>query len=361
MPLQRRGNQSSDVSSVRAAFQRRSDAVDAVVLVPTGSTLLNLGLSDTKEGGYIPGSVVNIVGDSSAGKTFLAWTMFAELARHPHFRNYRLIYDEPEAAFYMKAEKLFGIPEGRVELSTVRSSTIQDWKANVLRALADQQERPFVYVIDSFDALTSVEAQERADALVRTGEEPGSYKTQKAIVASETLAMIAGEIQGTKSLLAVISQTRDNIGVAFGKKKTRSGGNALRFYSTHEIWLSVRSHEKRKEREVGVNVMAKCEKNKLTGKLRQVTFPIFYDYGVDDIGSCIDFLLDEGRWSKSGSKISTNGDFIDGRRDTLIQHIEESFAEDRLQTIVAEKWHEIEASLSTGRKPKYGTSIDGEE
>lgn len=328
------------------------------MLIPTGSTLLNLALSDTKEGGFSPGTVVNIVGDSSAGKTFLLWTLYAEAVRHLVFKNYRLMYDEPEAAFFMKAEKLFGVRPGRVEMDEAnRSETVQDWYRKLVGYM--DENRPFIYGLDSFDSLSSSEEKELEEKLLKTGDEGGSYQMEKPRLAGRILRRVASRIEKTNSLVIVVSQTRDNIGVTFGEKKKRSGGNALRFYSTHEVWLSVKNHEKRKEREVGVNVIAKVKKNKLTGKLRMVEFPIYFDYGVDDIGSCIDFLLTEGVWTRSGNKINTGGTFTDTRRDLLISQIEENFSENKLQSLVETTWKGIESSIESGRKPKYAP-IEGD-
>ena len=325
-------------------------------LVPSGSTLLNLGLSDTPDGALVPGSINNIVGDSSAGKTFLLWTLFAEVARHPAFKKYRLIYDEPERAFYMSIGSLFGLPKDRVE-TNIRSKTIQEYLVNVLKAVRDG--RPFIYGLDSFDSLTTDEEVENFGKLVKSGEMPGSYGMEKPKLSGQLFRNITDAIEQTQSIMIIISQTRTKIGVTFGDKKTRSGGDALRFYSTHEFWLSVERHEKRKEQEVGVHVIAKCKKNKKTGKLRVVRFPIYYDYGVDDIGSCIDFMVEHDFWKKGRAAIECplvkDGDFLS--REKLIAYIEDNNLESELKSHVWEGWKEIEESIKSERKPKYTEEV----
>jgi len=325
------------------------------LLLPTGSTLLNLAFSDSYEGGIAPGSMINIVGDSSAGKTFVLWTIFAEVARHPDFKHYRLIYDESEAAFFMHIAKLFGLPNNRVE-TDIRSATIQDFYRNVLQNI--KEERPCIYGLDSFDGVSSLEEQGRADDIEKGKDISGSYKIEKAKWGSEIFRNIVDNLESTDSVLIVVSQTRDNIGVTFGDKKTRSGGNALRFYSTHEIWLSVVGHEKAKEREIGANIRFRVKKNKLTGKRRDGWFTIFFDYGIDDITSCIDFLIDEKIWSlQKGGKILTGGDiFPDMNKKDLIHLIENKSMDDELHKLVGQTWAEIEEALKLDRKPRY--SVD---
>ena len=323
-------------------------------LLPTGSTLLNLALSDAYNGGIVPGSLSNIVGDSFAGKTLILWTMFAEIARHPHFKHYRLIYDESEASFYMNIDKLFGLSEGRVEVNTC-SDTIQSFYQNVLRAINDG--RPFIYGLDSLDGISSLEEKERAGEIAEGKEAGGSYKIEKARWMSEIMRNIVDPLEKTDSAVIIISQTRDNIGATFGEKKTRSGGRALRFYSTYEYWLSVIGHEKIKNREIGANIALSVKKNKYTGKRRSIDFPIYFSYGVDDLGSCVDFLVKEGAWTKSGSRITTANDlFPDGQRKNIIQHIEENNLEDKLREFVGVVWNSIEKSLDLERKPRYTTN-----
>jgi recombination protein RecA len=317
---------------------------DASGFMPTGCSLLNLALSDNPYGGYVKGSVLNLVGDRSAGKTFLLWTLFAELIKMglPH----RLVYDEPEAALQFALEKLFGTNISLVELE-IRSETIQDFFRNVMGVI--KHGGPFVYGLDSFDSLTSDEEIERADV----GK--GGWKTEKAIASGEILRQIVRSVHSTESLVAVVSQTRANIGVTFGSKTTRSGGKALGFYCTHEIWLRVIEPIYRKKREVGVSVEAKIKKNKMTGKLRTVQFDILYDYGVDDVGSMIDWLIKEKFWSVPKGKqiIDTQGDFPNSTKPKLVSHIEDNNLEKDLIKVTADCWKEIEDEIKTDRKPRY--------
>lgn len=48
------------------------------LLVSSGNVLLNLACSDKKEGAFVGGTMINIIGDSSSGKTILALTVLAE-------------------------------------------------------------------------------------------------------------------------------------------------------------------------------------------------------------------------------------------------------------------------------------------
>ncbi|MEI6158165.1 MAG: hypothetical protein WCP87_07355, partial [Atribacterota bacterium] len=136
------------------------------ILIPTGSTLLNLALSDRKEGGYDGGKIVNIIGDSSSGKTFLALSCMAEMAYDDQFKKYKLIYDDAEQANEFNIEYLFGKKlADRIEAprygkkEPLHSHTMQDFEANIHRHLAGQE--PFIYILDSFDSITDEDEIEK--------------------------------------------------------------------------------------------------------------------------------------------------------------------------------------------------------
>jgi hypothetical protein len=162
------------------------------------------------------------------------------------------------------------------------------------------------------------------------------------------------------SILIVISQTRDNIGFgAMFNPKTRGGGRSLKFYATLEIWSSVKGLIKKKvrgkDRQVGIVSLVHVKKNRVDGKDRQVTVPIMHSVGVDDVASCVDYLVEEKTWKKSDKGIidATDLDFK-GTRDQLIQHIEKEGLEKTLHIMVKETWDDIEkACEGFKRKSRY--------
>jgi RecA/RadA recombinase len=319
-------------------------------LVPSGSTLLNLACSDSTKGAFLLGKMVNLIGDSRSGKTLGALCVFAEAARQARFDEYRFIYDDTEAANCFDTARLFGeVVAIRMEEPNADgpSSTIQDFSGNVHRAIEDG--RPFIYILDSLDALTSSEEVTRMSKLAEGKEVGGSYKMEKPKALGELLRVIIRNLQKTKSLLLIISQTRDNINPMSFTPKTRSGGNALRFYASHEIWLGLAGSIKKKDRVIGANTKSKITKNKLTGKVREVSFPIYYDYGIDDIGSCINFLMEEKTWPEAAQELGLKG----SQMKNLIQQIEDGNKEKQLRQIVSRVWREIEDNLKLGRKPRY--------
>jgi hypothetical protein len=272
------------------------------------------------------------------------------------FNGHEIYYDEPESAFGFNVNKLWGKEvDERVRLDRL-SGSVEDFHDNVMELITPVDKKkgtvvtPFVYGLDSLDMICT---EDEIDRDIRKG----SFGGQKPKLIGEILRKFVQDIKNTDSALIIVSQTRDNIGVSFGSKKTRSGGKALHFASTHELWLAVREHIKRKDRDVGVCVKVKVSKNKLTGKLRTIEFPIYYDYGIDDITSCIDFLIDEKVWSEKNGILMANGEFGNEKtkRDSLIPIIEDG-GKEALVDLVTNLWYEIEDSIATkDRKPKYAS------
>lgn len=334
-------------------------------LIPTGSTLLNLAMSGTIHGGGKKGTMINIIGKSHGGKTILALTAFAETNKKESFKNYGFVYDDVECANSFNMKYLFGtqtakrIKSPRPEKEDEQSITVQHFHANILHHT--KKENPFIYVLDSFDALDALEDQKKVNQMAEDLEKnktdsAGTYGMAKAKAGSSILRSITNKLARSKSFLMIISQTRDNVNPMSPQKETRSGGHALKFYANHEMWLAPIKKIKKRDAVIGNTVRVKITKNKLTGKNREVEFDIYYDYGIDDIGSCIDYLLKMKHWTGGGNaKINTAGDFSfeTCTRAKLIKLIERDAEEETLQLVVEKVWNLFEDSLKLERKSKY--------
>ena len=334
--------------------------------IPTGSTLLNLALTDMHDGGWAAGRMSHIVGDSTAGKSFVALSGCAELLYSGLFDNTLPYYDDAEAANQFNMKKLFGskselilAPEYAEDGSPVFSATVEEFHDNVLEKCIEGH--PFLYILDSMDSIDTDDDAVKAEKDMKARKEgkkiKGSYGMGKAKANSDLLKRMCGRIEKTNSHLQIISQTRDDVNPVTFSTKTHSGGRALKFYATHQVWLAVvgtiTKEVRGKKRVIGVNVRAKITKNKVTGKVREVDFPIYYDYGIDDIGSMVDWMVNEEFWGKKKQTIIAEDLDIQGTRQNLIKQIEDNDLEDKLKEVVGECWKELEDSLTTERKKKY--------
>mgnify|MGYP001352830330 CR=1 FL=1 len=338
--------------------------------ISTGSTLLNLACTDHTDFGFFKGGYYYLVGDSISGKTWLSLSCFAEACRNKAFKDYRLIFDDVEGGALMNTEYYFGKevarrmePPRMKGKEPVFSDTVESFYYNITDLL--KEGHPFIYVLDSQDALGSVSAakkfEEHRKASLKGGVVPGSYGDGKAKYHSENIRQVLAGLRRTKSILIIIGQTRDNLGMGF-ELKTRSGGKALRFYANIEIWTSVggKIHKtvREKERTIGVRCLAEVKKNRVTGKIgkdRQVDIPIYYDLGIDDIGSMVDYLINEKHWKKGeGDKVYDAHDIMfEGSRNQIIGYIEREDLESKVKQTVAKVWKEIEEACIPNRKRRY--------
>lgn len=332
-------------------------------LAPTGLTLLNLACSENPFGGYALGGIVTIPGASSSGKTFLALTSLAEAALLSRFDKYQLIHDDAEERRAFDLPFLFGkeIASRIVDPPNGISPGIQQFEANVL-SLA-KAGTPFIYILDSFDSLTSDEELEKemrkALAMAKSEEAAkkiaGSYGTEKAKIAGQTLRIINNKLKESNSILIILQQLRQKLNAPpFSDPYCTAGGEAPFFYSNHQIRMYKGKDIKRSKLVVGSEAIAKLKKNSITGKLREASFSIYTDYGVDDIGSCVNFLIDEDYWKKNGRNIKApelewNGNYAEFL--SAIGEQEDMYKE--LVRTVARYWRERERKVETKRPSKY--------
>lgn len=349
---------------------KRSSKIPIEDFLSTGSTLLNLACSGSINGGYAKGLYTYIVGDSSSGKSFFAMTCLAEASINPGFDDYRFIFDNAENGSLANTRKFFGRrveerlepPRGTPD-EPEYSTTLEDFYANVDGAL--KEKKPFIYILDSMDAITTkeeVEVLDEKNKSIREGKKDkgkGTYGTGKAKMNSANLRTITNRLKKTGSILIIISQTRDNIG--FGAQfnpKSRSGGHALRFYARIEIWTSVIKRIKHSvngiERKIGAVTKVEFKKNHITGwEGNYVEVPFYRSVGFDDLGGCVDYLTKEGWWKETNKVINAQEFDVKLKREALVKHIEEKELQKKLRKLVGQCWRDVEAQCSVQRKGRY--------
>jgi len=349
----------TDVDKLKTALRKKCNSSELKIadLLSSGCTTLNLACTGKRTGTFVKGHYYLYVGDSNSGKTWLCLSALAEAANNPNFEDYDLIYIDVERGVLMDVRKFFGSKlADRITFKYL--GTIEEF----YYYLDDLREvgNPFVCILDSMDSLTSeaddkkfVENKKRAR---KDKEIKGSFGDGKAKSNSGNLRRAVSELKKTGSILIVVAQTRDAINSMF-ETKTRSGGHSMKFYATLEIWTSVRQQIKRKykdkDRQLGILVKARVKKNRIAGKDRAVEFPIYHSAGIDDVGCCVKYLLDEKHWVKKGGNIRAEEFDASMEEKDLIAYIEENNLEKQLHRIVSEVWNRIEDACKVERKPRY--------
>lgn len=319
-------------------------------------------------GGYPLGRVVNIVGDKSAGKTLLTMEAFTNF--HMQYDGY-MRYGESEHAFDEPYAEAIGIPVGSITMPNkekdVPFQTVEDFAAD-LEAFCDKcikDKKPGIYAVDSLDALSDEAEMRRSEKLAKARARErdddddgraiaGTYGAAKAKQMSEMFRKLAEKIDTADVLLIVVSQLRDNIGVRFGEKQTRSGGRALDFYASIVVWVrekgKIKQTQNKIERVIGVDVHARVKKNKVGLPFRECEYPILFGYGVDDMTADVEWLLSVNRDAVLREEFGMSKDGYKTRIANLRNKGGASVRElrEQLRTVVYREWRDIE----TGFLPK---------
>ena len=343
-----------------AAESPKKEVIKGKDLLSTGSTTLNLCCSGRRIGGIKKGTYVLLAGTSDSGKTWLARTILAEASINPEFDNYRLIYTDPERGSLMDIEHFFGRKLAR-RIEEQNCKTVEELYDAIDDDLDDK--RPFIRVVDSLDSLQSLEDKEmfkkRKSARKKGRDEPGSYAMKKAKENSSNLRVIANRLDEKGSILVIIAQLRSNVG--YGSQyepHVMAGGLAPKYYCHLLLWTSQKgsivTDHKGKKREQGIYMQVKVKKNRLKGRKRSTVIPIYHSFGIDDLGACVDYLVEEGHWKKkAGVGIIAKELEVQGSKETIVQHVEEEGLENQLRTIVGKVFNEIEAAIAVRRKSRY--------
>ena len=403
--------------SKKTSLEKLSEEVDSAIKCKdsknkiyfrTGCELFDMVIGGNKNVFGVPaGRFINIVGDKSAGKTFLS-NEFIAWAYHNLGKNFKWVYDDCESGYSFDTQSLYGfdiMPE-----NPVHSTTVEEAFYHITKFAEKLKENQFgIYVLDSLDGLTSEEQDKRAEERIKSIEDEkemkGTYGMGKAkYLSQEFFPQLCSVIENKNILVIIISQIRDNVDMFSFEKFARAGGKAL--------WLATAKKIEKLDTPVGVVVKAKTTKSKTPRPFRECFFSFLYDYGLDGIGTSVDYLFDlrtpKGELNTKAKAIQWNGNnnldkkqlkefleenelldrfenskyydmdgtdaenmfaFIQSKkdykakfnekfgdtmtRDELITYIEENNLEEELSNRVIEKWENFEDSLKSNRKKKY--------
>lgn len=299
-------------------------------------------------GGWPRGRVTNIVGDFSTGKTLLAIEACANFARS--LPEGQIVYLETEAAFDTGYAQSVGLPLARVsfpndpERPDNRIDTVEKMIKDVNERLKSCK-KPTLYVIDSMDAISDQAEKER-------DPEKGTYGAAKPKLLSEFFRTQNAAMADRDFTLFIVSQVRDAIGVTWGKKHRRSGGKALDFYASLVLWLAkiktLSVTRKKVSRPIGVRIKAKTEKCKVGLPFRECEFPIYFQYGIEDVEAAFDWLEEVGMTAEAKALGFASAEDVQALDVKAYRR-----ARSAIGKLIRAKWAEIELRFQPTRS-KYG-------
>ena len=274
--------------------------VEQIDVIPTGSLGLDIALG---VGGYPKGRIIEIYGPESSGKTTLAIHAIAECQKQG---GTAAIIDAEHAFDSFYAEDL-GVDLDELFIA-------QPDNGEQALEIADQlisSSAIELIVVDSVAALTPKAEIE--------GDMGDNKVGLQARLMSQALRKLTATISRTKTTCIFINQLREKIGVMFGNPETTTGGNALKFYASVRLDIRKVTAIKDGDQVIGNQVRVKVVKNKVAPPFKKADFEILYGKGINRQGEIIDFAVDLGIVTKSGSWFSYENTKIGQGRDAVKQ------------------------------------------
>lgn len=277
------------------------ESASVVGWVDTGSTGLNLAISNRKHGGWPVGKISEVYGGEQSGKSLLA----AYAVKHTQERGGVGIIFDTEAAMTKEYMIAIGVnPERCIVYDLEKLEDIFEAIENIIVNIREKDRKALVtIVVDSIMGATT-QAESESDY----GKD--GWATSKSIILSKAMRKLTPLIYKQNICVLLTNQVRTKMGATFGDLETTSGGKAIPFHSSVRVYLKKAGTHQGKigseDTAVGVKTKATVKKNRVGPPLRTVTFDIFFDRGVDNDTWWFDFLKNNNVIKGSGAWNSWN-------------------------------------------------------
>jgi len=316
----------------------------------SGSTLLDLALAGKFPGGFPAGRFSHVYGHESTGKTILVSEPLGAAQRQGGIA----FFVDAEHSFDFSRAPLFGLDCGNDLLWRL-------WHPKTLEELFDESVQNAVELCltdemlgkthaMAVDSLSSLPSGAEVDAKL---DEP-SYGTVKARRLSTAFRVWSSRIYDANLAVIFVDQVRAQIGQrTYGPPGyDASCGQALKFYTATRVLLKPGKIIKNAHGvAIGLWVDFDVTKNKVASPRRRGAIRLLYDYGIDDLGSNLQFLKEPeaicGEKKDRGAKAQARFYEVGGRKFRSLSEathfVESESLEKSVQQLVVTKWLEMHA------------------
>ena len=261
--------------------------------VSTGSSMLDLAISNRTNGGIAVGRITEINGLESSGKSLLASHILAETQKQGGIA----VYIDTETSVSVDFLGAIGVDVSK--LLYLHFETVEDIFESIediiTKVRESNKDKLVTILVDSL-AATSTKIEIEADF------DKDGYATSKAIIISKALRKITQLIGRQKVALVFTNQLRQKLGVMFGDPWTTSGGKALPFHASTRIRLKNLGQIKdSKKNTIGMKCRAQIIKNRLGPPLRHADYDMYFDSGIDNYGGWLGVMKEHKLVKSAGA------------------------------------------------------------
>lgn len=257
--------------------------------ISTGSSILDLAISNRKNGGIACGRITELQGLEGSGKSLIA----GHLMKSVQDEGGVAVLIDTETALNDEFFTAIGLDMTKMvyvhteELERVFES-VETIITKVREGSAEARKKKVIIVVDSVAGASPKKEME-------SDFDQDGYATQKSIIISKAMRKLTGLIAREKIALVLCNQLRQKMNAQpFADKYTTSGGMSIGFHSSTRIRLSLTGKISNSNKDVvGVTVNAKIIKNRLGPPHRQANLEVYFDRGIDDLAAWIKFLNDK--------------------------------------------------------------------
>jgi len=333
----------------------KSGPSDVTHFLSTGSTLLDLavaGLADPAGRGGIPcGRFTEFYGPEGSGKSYLS----SELLGSAQSQGWGQHLIDTERAFEFARTEIFGFdptaesfnyypsetePDintveqiiGIFDVSTTDKAKVQKGLINRIAESKDGRAPPAIAIIDSIAVLSTKMESE--------GKDKRGQSRAKAFSTAfrQTTSLIAD-----KNIAVVFDNQVRSTDAVHGPKTDSPGGFALRHYCSIRIRFGKPSKIKDGNKVVGVSFNFEVVKNRIDYPYRTGEITLLFDYGIDDIADCANWLKQNTGCLSDKQAVYQLPSMDKGCRGlaNFVKHVEDNNLEKEVVELTRSEWRKL--------------------